>query len=87
LPEDQSSFRSITIDGEELEFSGGFTELHTLSYKEILKGNGFTLEDVRPSIETVSQIRTAKIETCRDDQHPFLSKAWDKARHQNGRPV
>jgi UDP-N-acetyl-2-amino-2-deoxyglucuronate dehydrogenase len=87
LPEDQSSFRSITIDGEELEFSGGFTELHTLSYKEILKGNGFTLEDVRPSIETVSQIRTAKIETCRDDQHPFLSKAWDKARYQNGGPV
>jgi UDP-N-acetyl-2-amino-2-deoxyglucuronate dehydrogenase len=83
LPKDQTSFRSIMIDGEELEFSDGFTDLHTRSYQEILAGNGFTLDDVRSSIEAVSQIRTAKVESSREDQHPFLSKA----KYPNGRAV
>ena len=50
-------FRSIKIDGEELEFSTGFTELHNISYKEILKGNGFTLSDVEPTIKLIEKIR------------------------------
>ena len=50
-------FRSIKIDGEELEFSTGFTELHNISYKEILKGNGFTLDDVEPTIKLIEKIR------------------------------
>ncbi|WP_333780779.1 Gfo/Idh/MocA family protein [Tenacibaculum pacificus] len=49
----QRTYRSITVDGEEIEFSGGFTDLHTESYKGILKGNGFGLIDAKPSIEIV----------------------------------
>ena len=50
-------FRSIKIDGEELEFSTCFTELHNISYEEILKGNGFTLNDVEPTIKLIEKIR------------------------------
>ncbi|WP_272152058.1 Gfo/Idh/MocA family oxidoreductase [Tenacibaculum aiptasiae] len=53
----QRTYRSITVDGNEIEFSGGFTELHTDSYKEILKGNGFGLTDAKPSIQIVHDIR------------------------------
>ena len=53
----QKTFRSIIVDGQEIEFSGGFTDLHTQSYEQILNGNGFGLEDARHSIETVSIIR------------------------------
>ncbi len=53
----QSTFRSIKIDGEEIEFSDGFTDLHTLSYQEILKGNGFGIEEARNSIKIVHDIR------------------------------
>jgi len=52
------TFRSLTIENEELEFSEGFTDLHTLSYQEILKGNGFGLSDARPSIEVVHRLRS-----------------------------
>lgn len=51
------TFRSLTMDGEQIEFSDGFTELHTRSYEGILKGNGFGLADAKPSIELVHQIR------------------------------
>ena len=58
LPWDEwKPFRSIKIDGEELEFSTGFTELHNVSYEEILKGNGFTLSDVEPTIKLIEKIR------------------------------
>ena len=67
----QRTFRSITIDNQELEFSAGFTELHTKSYQEILKGNGFGLADVRKSIEIVHDIRNASI-TQNGERHPFL---------------
>ena len=67
----QRTFRSITIDNQELEFSAGFTELHTKSYQEILKGNGFGLTDVRKSIEIVHDIRNASI-TQNGEKHPFL---------------
>ncbi len=53
------TFRSITIDGEEVEFSGGFTDLHTVVYKDILEGRGYGLEDARPSIELAYDIRHA----------------------------
>ncbi|MDY0781365.1 Gfo/Idh/MocA family oxidoreductase [Tenacibaculum sp. IB213877] len=55
------TYRSITIDGEEIEFSGGFTDLHTLSYQEILKGNGFGLKEARQSIEVVHDIRNVEV--------------------------
>lgn len=67
----QRTYRSITIDGDEIEFSGGFTDLHTASYAEILAGRGFGLDDVRPSIETVAHIRTAPLETGLEP-HPLL---------------
>ncbi len=78
LPEEiknkvQRTFRSITIGGEELEFSSGFTELHTESYKNILKGDGFSIRDARTSIEIVHDIRNAAI-TGGFEKHPFLLK-------------
>lgn len=53
----QTTFRSIKIDGDEIEFSGGFTNLHTEVYKQTLMGHGFGLEDARTSIEIVSKLR------------------------------
>lgn len=61
------------MDGEEIEFSGGFTDLHTRSYEEILAGRGFGLEENRVAIETVAHIRTAKPEPDKGEPHPFLS--------------
>ena len=87
VPSGQTTFRSITIDGEELEFSGGFTDLHTQSYQQIVAGDGFTLEDVRPSVEAVSYIRTANVDASKGEQHPFLSGALDKSRYRNGFPA
>ncbi len=77
IPEDikkkgQRIYRSITVDGKEIEFSGGFTDLHTLSYQEILKGNGFGLQDVKPTIETVYNIRNATPIGLKGDYHPLL---------------
>ncbi len=54
------TFRSLQMNGDEIEFSDGFTDLHTISYQEILKGNGFGLSEARPSIELAHQIREAK---------------------------
>jgi UDP-N-acetyl-2-amino-2-deoxyglucuronate dehydrogenase len=51
------TYRSLTLEGEEIEFSDGFTDLHTKSYEEILKGNGFSLADAKPSIDLVHAIR------------------------------
>jgi len=83
-PDGQPTFRSITVDGEEVEFSGGFTDLHTLSYREILAGNGFPLDDVRPSIETVARIRSADIEPGKGAWHPFLEPVLKRADGANG---
>lgn len=55
------TFRHLTVDGRSIEFSDGFTDLHTSSYREILAGRGFGLSDARPSIETVYTIRTSKV--------------------------
>ena len=70
----QRTYRSITVDGEEIEFSGGFTELHTRSYEEILKGNGFGLDEARKSIEIVSTIRNLKPIGLVGECHPFAKK-------------
>ncbi len=69
----QRTFRSITVDGEEIEFSGGFTDLHTRSYEEILAGRGFGLEENRVAIETVSHIREARPEAG-VEMHPFVRR-------------
>ncbi|MAD02204.1 MAG: oxidoreductase [Pseudoalteromonas sp.] len=70
----QRTYRSITVDGDEIEFSGGFTDLHTASYQDILNGGGFGLEEARKSIEIVSQIRNMEIVTSGSDIHPFVAK-------------
>ena len=73
-PVGQTTHRSITVEGEEIEFSGGFTDLHTASYQNVLDGGGYGLDVVRPSIELVSHIRTAAIEPNRGEQHPDIKK-------------
>ena len=53
------TFRTLTMEGTEIEFSDGFTDLHTKSYAQILAGNGFGIDDARASIEVVYKIRNA----------------------------
>jgi UDP-N-acetyl-2-amino-2-deoxyglucuronate dehydrogenase len=71
-PPGQSTYRSMTVDGEEIEFSAGFTDLHTRSYQAILDGQGFGLDAARPSIEVVDGVRTAEIEPDRGERHPMV---------------
>lgn len=68
----KTTFRSITVDGKEIEFSEGFTDLHTKVYQETLAGRGFGISDARPSIELTYKIRTAEISPKDDLIHPFL---------------
>ena len=73
--ESKPTFRSIAVDGDEVEFSGGFTDLHTLSYREILAGKGFGLEKARDSISLVHKLRhAAPAEKSGDRQHPFVKR-------------
>lgn len=74
----QRTYRSITIEGEELEFSGGFTDLHTLSYQDILTGKGYGLEAPRQAIEIVHNIRHATPIGAKGDYHPFVNKELAK---------
>ena len=79
IPEDikgrgLTTYRSILVDGQEIEFSGGFTDLHTRSYEEILKGNGFGLDEAYGSINTVSTIRNLEPIGLKGEYHPFCKK-------------
>jgi UDP-N-acetyl-2-amino-2-deoxyglucuronate dehydrogenase len=69
-----STFRSIKIDRDEVEFSEGFTDLHTMSYQEILKGNGFGIDEATPSIEVAHDIRSAVPIGLKGEFHPYLLK-------------
>jgi len=68
----QRTYRSITVDGEEIEFSDGFADLHTVTYKEILAGRGFGLEEARESVETAYTIRNSKPVGLKGNYHPIL---------------
>lgn len=68
------TYRSMLLEGEEIEFSDGFTDLHTASYREVLEGRGFGIGEARASIEAVHHIRTAKPKGLAGDYHPFASK-------------
>lgn len=68
----QSTFRNIDVSGEQLEFSEGFTDLHTVSYREILEGRGYGLADARHCVETVNVIRSAQPVAAGADAHPFI---------------
>ena len=71
----KTTYRSITVDAEEVEFSEGFTDLHTRSYEEVLAGRGFGLDAVRPSIEIVSTFRHQPLALHSGIVHPFARKA------------
>jgi len=70
----KTTFRSITVDGKEIEFSEGFTNLHTRSYEHILNGGGFGLEEARNSIDIVSAIRKLTPQGLSGEYHPFCCK-------------
>ncbi|MCI6988996.1 MAG: Gfo/Idh/MocA family oxidoreductase [Campylobacter sp.] len=70
----QRTYRSITVDGEEIEFSGGFFDLHTRSYEKILNGEGFGLDEARNSINIVSSVRNAEISPLKGEYHEFCKR-------------
>jgi UDP-N-acetyl-2-amino-2-deoxyglucuronate dehydrogenase len=71
------TFRSIKVDGEEIEFSGGFEDLHTSSYKGILRGEGFGIDENRVAIETVETIRSGEVRKPNEFSHPALLQMID----------
>jgi UDP-N-acetyl-2-amino-2-deoxyglucuronate dehydrogenase len=84
---EKRTYRTLSIDGEEFEFSQGFTELHTESYRQILSCNGFRISEARPSIEIVSAIRHADPIGLVGDYHPLAKLplashpfGWDEKR-------
>ncbi|MDZ4724304.1 MAG: Gfo/Idh/MocA family oxidoreductase [candidate division Zixibacteria bacterium] len=74
VAKDQPTFRSIIIDGAELEFSEGFTDLHTEVYRETVEGRGFGLDDARPSVTLAHDIREAASIGLNNNAHPTLVK-------------
>ena len=81
LPEEvqarkRTTYRSLTLDGEEVEFSDGFAELHTQVYRDILAGRGFGIEDARPSIEMVHRLRTSPVvRSAPELTHPYVARS------------
>ena len=74
-PGAKTTFRSITVDGQEIEFSEGFTNLHTRIYEDILAGRGFGIDEARPSIEITSAIRRSDVRPARAERrHPQLTE-------------
>ncbi|NJC95733.1 MAG: oxidoreductase [Anaerolineales bacterium] len=71
-PKGSNTYRSITVDGKEVEFSGGFADLHTRVYEETLAGRGFRIEEARPSIILTHDIRAAAISPLDTLAHPIL---------------
>ncbi|MEY4514343.1 MAG: hypothetical protein RLZZ450_6465, partial [Pseudomonadota bacterium] len=69
----QRTYRSITVDHEAVEFSEGFTDLHTETYRDILSGGGYRLSDARPAIELVHRIRHAALSNDRQHVHPLVA--------------
>ena len=72
------TFRSITVNNKEIEFSQGFTDLHTTSYQNILEGKGYGLNDAYTSINTVYEIRNSVPVGLKGDYHPFCNKILKK---------
>ena len=70
----RTTHRSITVDGQDVEFSDGFTDLHTRVYEEVLAGRGFSIADARPSITLSSQIRTTVVTSDPERRHPLLTR-------------
>ena len=75
--EGKRTYRSITLEGKEIEFSGGFTDLHTVVYQKILRGEGFGIEDARPSIELVYMLRNAQPIGFNERTHPLAEEKFN----------
>ena len=73
LEKGEPAFRSLTMDGAEIEFSSGFTELHTEVYRDVLKGGGYGLSDARPAVELVHGLRSAAVSARPSLPHPALA--------------
>lgn len=73
----KTTYRSITVDGREVEFSEGFTDLHTRSYEHIVSGKGFGLDEVRSSIDIVSTFRGLPVKRAQGIVHPFAATRMD----------
>jgi UDP-N-acetyl-2-amino-2-deoxyglucuronate dehydrogenase len=74
-PGKPATYRSMTINDEEIDFSCGLTDLHTKSYEQILNGRGFALQETKPSVEIVSTIRKAKPIGLKGEYHPLLKRS------------
>jgi len=74
-PGSRTTFRSLTVDGHELEFSEGFADLHTRVYEETLAGRGFGIDDSRPAIELSYRIRQTPVVAVASKLHPVLQQA------------
>jgi UDP-N-acetyl-2-amino-2-deoxyglucuronate dehydrogenase len=72
-PGKRTTFRSITVDGQEVEFTDGFADLHTRVYEQVLAGEGFGIGDARRSIELAHDIRHAPVTTPVAASHRFLA--------------
>lgn len=70
----KTTYRSITVDGKEIEFSEGFTDLHTKVYEETLAGRGFGIKEARPSVQVTHDIRQSPLSPIDTLAHPFLRK-------------
>jgi len=74
----QRTYRSITVNGKEIEFSDGFFDLHTKSYQNIIAGNGFGLADAKASVQLTHDIRNASLSPLQGDYHPLAKKPLAK---------
>lgn len=72
--EGKTTYRSMTLEGQEIEFSAGFTDLHTKSYQDVLNGGGFRISEALTAIEIVHQIRTQEAIGLKGEYHPFVLK-------------
>jgi UDP-N-acetyl-2-amino-2-deoxyglucuronate dehydrogenase len=80
-PGTKTTFRSLKIDGNELEFTEGFADLHTRVYEQALAGHGFGIDDARASIELTHKIRVAQTTVGNGQRHPLLSQEHHRAEH------
>lgn len=81
----QRTYRSITVNGKEIEFSDGFFDLHTKSYEHIIAGNGFGLTDAKASVQLVHDIRNATLAPIKGDYHPLITSIQAKHPFMTGK--
>lgn len=70
----KTTFRNITVNGDDLEFSDGFVDLHSQSYSHIIAGNGYGVYEARQAVEIVERLRHMDPVVGASDLHPFLSR-------------